>query len=168
MNGIYLLLGSNIGDRLDELRTACKLLQEKNINISGHSSVYETAPWGIHDQDWFLNTGISIETTKSPMELLQVCQDVEQAMGRKREVKWGPRVIDVDILYYKNEVIKSKELVIPHPGIPHRRFTLVLLNEMIPKEVHPMLNKNHSELLKACDDQSTCYLTNYQIDIDLD
>ncbi len=168
MNGIYLLLGSNKGDRMQQLNLACLLLQKRKIDISAHSSVYETAPWGIKDQAWFLNAVVRITTPLPPEALLETCLDVEEEMGRKREIKWGPRIIDIDILFYEDLVISTKNLSLPHPGIPERRFTLVLLNELIPNEMHPTLQKTQAELLRKCKDPSECRITNYQLDLDLD
>lgn len=168
MNGIYLLLGSNIEDRLANLKEAITLIGEEGITIVNRSAVYETAPWGKLDQNWFLNVGLQINTDLDPIHLLKSCQEVEGKMGRKRMEKWGPRVIDVDILYYENHIIQSDKLSIPHPGIPDRKFTLVLLDELAPNEKHPLSNKSHSSLLKECEDNSVCLKTNYRLNIELD
>ena len=167
MNGIYLLLGSNIEDRMKALNTAASKLQASDIQVIDHSAVYETAPWGILDQNWFLNVGLKVETSLSSHDLLLACQKVEKQMGRERKVKWGPRIIDIDILYYNNQVFDSESLQIPHPGIPDRKFTLVLLNDLAPKEIHPILQLTQTELLEKCEDQSECLLTQYHLDIDL-
>lgn len=147
---------------------ACKLLQRKKIEILEHSSIYETAPWGIENQDWFLNVALKIGSAMDPQLLLNACLEVEQQMGRKRAIKWGPRVIDIDILYYNDQIIQQANLSVPHPGIPDRRFTLLLLNEMMPKEKHPALKNSQAELLQNCQDQSECKITNLTLDIDLD
>lgn len=167
MNGIYLLLGSNIEDRMKALNTAVSKLQALGIQVMDHSAVYETAPWGNLDQNWFLNVGLKVETPLTPHDLLLACQKVEKQMGRERKVKWGPRIIDIDILYYNNHIIDSGSLQIPHPGVPDRKFTLVLLNDLAPKEIHPILQLTQSELLEKCEDESECLLTQYQLDIDL-
>ena len=150
MNGIFLLLGSNIGDKQANLEKACWLLTNNGIKILKSSSIYETAPWGIEDQDWFLNVGIKIETHQSPRDLLKSCLTAEEEMGRKRIQKWGSRIIDIDILYYNHLVINETDLKIPHPGIPGRRFTLVLLDELAPNEKHPILEINQHILLENC------------------
>ncbi|MEQ8556276.1 MAG: 2-amino-4-hydroxy-6-hydroxymethyldihydropteridine diphosphokinase [Cyclobacteriaceae bacterium] len=167
MNGIYLLLGSNIEDRMKALNTAIGLLQAYGIHIQEHSMIYETAPWGILDQNWFLNVGIAIKTEMEPHDLLLTCQNIEHKMGRERKEKWGPRIIDIDILYYRDQIIDTDSLNVPHPGIPDRKFTLILLNDLAPDALHPTLKRSQSELLKNCEDQSECLLTKYQLDIDL-
>ncbi|XOV90866.1 MAG: 2-amino-4-hydroxy-6-hydroxymethyldihydropteridine diphosphokinase [Bacteroidota bacterium] len=168
MNGIYLLLGSNIDDRLVALKKAIRLLKEKDIKIEATSSIYETAPWGITEQNWFLNVGLKVTTQLNPKGLLEVCQKVEQELGRVRKLKWGPRKIDIDILYYDDQVINLDVLKVPHPGIPDRKFTLILLDEIAADEIHPIFKKTQTELLNACSDNSECRKTNYQHDIDLD
>ena len=150
MNGIFLLLGSNIGDKQANLKKACRLLTDNGIEILKSSSIYETAPWGIENQDWFLNIGLKVKTDMDPEELLKSCLSVEEEMGRKRIQKWGSRIIDIDILYYHHQVINEPELKIPHPGIPDRRFTLVLLDELAPNEKHPILEINQHILLENC------------------
>tara|TARA_Y100001972_G_C7616935_1_gene309380 strand:- start:500 stop:1006 length:507 start_codon:yes stop_codon:yes gene_type:complete len=167
MNGIYLLLGSNIEDRLKSLNTAVDMLQASGALVQNHSAIYETAPWGKLDQNWFLNVGLQVKTSMEPHDLLRACQQVEQKMGRERNLKWGPRIIDIDILYYENQIIDSDSLIVPHPGIPDRKFTLILLNDLAPDALHPTLKLSQSELLKYCEDQSECLLTKYQLDIDL-
>ena len=167
MNGIYLLLGSNIEDRMKALNTAVSLLQASGIKVIDHSAVYETAPWGLQDQNWFLNVGLKVETSLSSHDLLLACQKVEMQMGRERKVKWGPRIIDIDILFYDNQIIDSGSLKVPHPGIPDRKFTLILLNDLAPNGIHPTLHLTQSVLLEKCEDQSECLLTQYQLDIDL-
>ncbi len=167
MNGIYLLLGSNIDDRMKALNSAVSLLKASGILVRDHSKIYETAPWGMLDQNWFLNLGLSVKTDKDPHELLNACQQVEKKLGRERKEKWGPRIIDIDILYYNDQIIKTDSLKIPHPGIPDRKFTLILLNDMVPFESHPILNLTQSQLLEMCTDQSECLPTNYRLDLDL-
>ncbi|MBV6640790.1 MAG: 2-amino-4-hydroxy-6-hydroxymethyldihydropteridine diphosphokinase [Cyclobacteriaceae bacterium] len=167
MNGIYLLLGSNIEDRMRALNTAVSKLQASGMQLIDHSAVYETAPWGILDQNWFLNVGLKVETSLSSHDLLLACQKVETQMGRERKLKWGPRIIDIDILYYGNQIIDSGSLKVPHPGIPDRKFTLILLNDLAPDETHPALGLTQSQLLEHCEDQSEYLPTKYQLDIDL-
>lgn len=156
MKGIFLLLGSNLGDRIQNLRTAKDLLQVQPLTLIGHSSVYESAPWGDENQGWFLNMVLKIDTILEPEELLQACLDVEAQMGRKRLKKWGERIIDIDVLYYHNEILEKNALTIPHPGIPMRRFTLMPLAEIAPDEVHPLLNETQAELLDICPDDLEC------------
>lgn len=163
MNGIYLLLGSNLGNRLEYLREAARQLAEQGIKIIDESSVYETEPWGPKDQNWFLNIVLEVATSRHPQLLLETILTIEKKLGRKRREKWGERCIDIDILYYKAEITEAVNLAVPHPGIPQRRFTLVPLVEMAPLEFHPTLNKNHLELLAACTDPLDCKLTDYTL-----
>jgi len=163
MNGIYLLLGSNMGNRLEYLKEAEQQLIQTGIQVIDESSVYETEPWGKKNQDWFLNVVLQIETSKKPAELLASILMVEQSLGRIRNEKWGERCIDIDILYYHNLEIDIEDLTIPHPGIPDRRFTLVPLVEMCPLEVHPTLSKTQMELLADCTDELDCRLTDYKL-----
>ena len=163
MNGIYLLLGSNIGNRLEYLREAENLLIQHNIHIIDESSIYETEPWGNKNQGWFLNIVLEVKTSFSEKELLEEIQAIENHIGRIRKEKWGERCIDIDILYYNNQIIDTKELTLPHAGIISRRFTLVPLVEMCPLEMHPQEEKNQMELLADCSDVLACRLTDYKL-----
>ena len=163
MNGIYLLLGSNIGNRLAYLKEAATLLSKENIIIIEESSIYETEPWGPKDQDWFLNVILEISTSYDPKELLEVVLKIESELGRVRKEKWGERCIDIDILYFKNEVVDDTNLSLPHLGIPNRKFTLMPLAEMCPLEKHPTLDKTQMELLAECTDPLDCILTDYKL-----
>ena len=144
---MFLLLGSNLGDRLANLDEAKRQLG----NIVATSSVYETAAWGNTNQGSFLNQVVQINAKLYPEDLLKKIQDIEIGMGRRRVEKWGPRIIDIDILFYKDLVINTPDLVIPHPEIQNRRFTLVPLLELT-NMVHPVLKKTISELLDECND----------------
>ena len=163
MNGIYLLMGSNMGNRLAYLREATRLLSTYGIQVLDESSIYETAPWGPKDQSWFLNIVVEVVTSKDPSTLLSCILEVERTLGRVRKEKWGERCIDIDILYYHDEIITRETLSIPHPGIPDRKFTLVPLVEMAPLELHPSLQKNQMELLAACTDSLDCKLTEFKL-----
>ena len=156
MNGVYLLLGSNIGDRLDNLRMTENHLRTDGIKILNESSIYETEPWGKSDQNWFLNVVLHIETFLQPAELLELCLAVEKKMGRKRLEKWGERLIDIDILYYHDIELSTKELVIPHLAIADRRFTLIPLCELCPDEIHPTMKLTQNKLLEKCEDVLDC------------
>ena len=145
MNGIYLLLGSNMGNRLEYLREAENQLIERGIHVIDESSIYETEPWGKEDQDWFLNVLLQIETSLTANELLDEILKIEKQIGRIRAEKWGERCIDIDILYYDDQTLESRELTIPHPGIPSRRFALVPLVELCPLETHPVDQKSQME-----------------------
>jgi 2-amino-4-hydroxy-6-hydroxymethyldihydropteridine diphosphokinase len=156
MDGKYLLLGSNLGNRLANLQRAIKLLKQKGIFTERTSSVYESEPWGIHEQDWFLNAVLEIESSLGPEQLLQSLLDVEKTMGRVRQIKWGPRLIDIDILYMDDHISNSDMLRLPHPGIPGRRFTLMPLVELIPDKKHPLSGATQVELLVQCEDPLKC------------
>lgn len=129
----YLSLGSNIGDKKKYLYDAIKLLDSyEGIRIVKLSSLYETNPWGYTEQDLFMNLVVLVETTLSPLQLLDCCQWIEQELGRVRLIKWGPRVIDVDILLFDNEKISSERLIVPHPLMKERDFVIVPLYEIAP------------------------------------
>jgi 2-amino-4-hydroxy-6-hydroxymethyldihydropteridine diphosphokinase len=149
--GIFIGLGSNLGDRKRYLQNAIDLLQ---VKVLQNSSVYETEPVGYLDQSWFLNLVIQIETEIPPEELLLRCQQVEERLGRKREIPKGPRTIDLDILFFHQVVINAPHLILPHPAIQDRRFVLEPLNEIASEFIHPVLDKTVSQLLHDCPDES--------------
>jgi len=125
-----------MGDKKRYLYDAIQILNHREeITITTLSSLYETAPWGYVDQDIFMNLVVEIETSLSPFELLDVCQSIENELGRVREFKWGPRVIDVDILLYDDQVIQSKRLTVPHPYMTERDFVMIPLAEINPQLV---------------------------------
>ncbi|OES45904.1 2-amino-4-hydroxy-6-hydroxymethyldihydropteridine diphosphokinase [Domibacillus iocasae] len=130
-NITYLSLGTNIGDREAQLKEAVSLLNaQKELHVSAVSSIYETDPVGFTDQPSFFNIVIKAETTLEPHELLSVCVKIENELGRKRVVRWGPRTIDLDILLYNHDNIKSDSLIIPHPRMNERAFVLIPLAEI--------------------------------------
>lgn len=135
MNKSYLSLGSNMGDRVGMLRQAVRLLKEHPaIEVMNISSLYETAPIGFTEQDVFLNMVVQLQTSLTAYELLEICQDIEQTLDRKREIRWGPRTIDLDILLYNQDEFETKNLVIPHPRMHERAFVLVPLLELDPEQ----------------------------------
>lgn len=146
-------LGTNMGDRLQHLKTAVKKFGESAGRVIQISSVYETEAWGIQGQQAFYNQVMLCSTTLLPRELLNALLDIEMEMGRIREVKWGPRLIDLDILYYENRIINEPGLQIPHPFISQRRFILVPLAETAPEWKHPVSGLTAEELLPLCDDK---------------
>lgn len=152
MNEAYLLTGGNIGDRLDYLTKAKETIRKKCGNILQESSIYETAAWGMENQEAFLNQVLKIETNSNPDELLQIILQIEESLGRKREMKYGPRTIDIDILFFNDEVIDREGLKIPHPQLQNRRFVLAPLNEIASTKIHPVFNKTISRLLAECPD----------------
>ncbi|CQR47446.1 2-amino-4-hydroxy-6-hydroxymethyldihydropteridinepyrophosphokinase [Paraliobacillus sp. PM-2] len=148
MNSCYIALGSNIPPRDYYLNQAIEALrQEEAICIRSVSSIYETIPVGYTDQSNFLNMVIEIETKFSPTDLLKACQKIEQKLGRKRIKRWGPRTIDLDILLYNQENMKTEYLVIPHPRMHERAFVLVPLYEIAPSAYIPSLQKKVSNAL---------------------
>ncbi len=153
-----LLLGTNLGDRNQNLKMARELIKKEIGLISRNSSVYETAAWGVTDQADFLNQVVIIETAMAPEVLLKKCLGIEHQMGRVRIRKWDKRFIDIDILYFEDQIIDTKYLTIPHPGIQDRRFTLVPLVEVVPNQLHPILSKTHTLLLEECPDKLTVEL----------
>lgn len=158
MSKAIISLGSNIKDRQGYLNQAIKSLQDFS-KIIKTSSFYETEPYGNKDQEWFLNAVISIETKLSPTELLEKCQEIENNLGRVRKEKWGARTLDLDILFYNNEVIEDKNLVIPHKEIAKRSFVLTPLNEIEPEFTHPVLNKTVKQLYQELKTTDKVYLT---------
>ncbi|MDI7743840.1 2-amino-4-hydroxy-6-hydroxymethyldihydropteridine diphosphokinase [Lysinibacillus fusiformis] len=131
MNKVYLSLGTNIGQREENLKLAVRLLQEKpNVTVQSISSIYETAPVGYLDQPSFLNIALYIETSLPAMDVLTICQSVENELGRVRDIRWGPRIIDLDILLFNNDNIEVENLIVPHPRMFERAFVLVPLLEI--------------------------------------
>lgn len=163
MNGIYLLMGSNLGNRLEYLKEATRLLLASGVQVLDESSIYETEPWGQNRQDWFLNVVLEVNTSKSPIDLLDTILGIEKQLGRVRKEKWGERTIDIDILYFHNQIVNEDRLSLPHKGIKERRFTLIPLVEMMPLEIHPTLKKTQLELLAECTDPLDCNLTDYKL-----
>lgn len=164
METSYLSLGSNIGDKLDYLKQAVKRLNKHHeIVVTKISPVYETKAWGLEDQEDFYNIAIEISTTLAPYSLLEVCQDIEQGLYRTREIHWGPRTIDIDILLYGACDIKEKALTIPHPYMLERAFVIVPLNDIAPNlVVDGVVIAERTK--KHVADKSTCFLTSYKIE----
>jgi len=148
-------LGSNLGDRLSFLKKAISKLEEVfNGNFNSiQSEVYETAAWGLENQEAFLNQILIISGVDfNPRYVLENCLEIEKSLGRERTMKWGPRLIDIDILFFENEIVNDLDLVIPHPQIQNRRFILAPLASLLPLFVHPILNKSMLQLFEECTD----------------
>ena len=141
-------LGSNLGERDKNIRTALEKMQEKGIELLRVSSVLETEPYGYTDQPKFLNAVCLVETNLTPDQLLDALLEIEKEMGRVRERKWGPRIIDLDIIFYEDLVLESERLIVPHPDMHNRWFVLAPLAEICPDYVHPKLKKTVRELLQ--------------------
>ncbi|MEP6615427.1 MAG: 2-amino-4-hydroxy-6-hydroxymethyldihydropteridine diphosphokinase [Ginsengibacter sp.] len=153
MNKAYLLIGSNEGNRLQHLANARDLVQQKAGDVNDFSLIYETAAWGRLDQPDFLNQVLTVTTRLTAHSCLHEILAIENAMGRIRRKKNDPRIIDIDILFFNDEIINDNNLVVPHPEIQNRRFALVPMNELSPGMMHPVLNRTIASLLSTCTDQ---------------
>lgn len=151
---VYLSLGSNLGDRAANIRTALERLTGMGINIRRVSSLYRTEPTGFHPQPWFINCVAEAETSLMPLRLLHACQTVERSLGRRRGRIQGPRCIDIDILLYSDVVMRSATLTIPHPRLSERRFVLIPLREIAPFVRHPVSLRTIPEMLRGAFDAS--------------
>lgn len=143
---VHIGIGSNLGNRQDNCLKALEMLKSKGLIIRKISSFYETEPWGVNEQPSFINLAIEAETTFSPFELLYILKEIEMTMGRKQTIRWGPRLIDLDILFYGDDIIETEELLIPHRYLHERDFVLAPLEEISPNKVHPILKKTIREI----------------------
>lgn len=153
MHTAYLLIGGNMGNRSGYLQQAIALINESCGNIVHSSSVYETAAWGLEEQPSFYNQALALETNLDPEALMEKLLGIEEKMGRRRVIKMGPRIIDLDILLIDDLVISSRLLTLPHPALPERRFALLPLAEIAAGIVHPVSHKTIAQLLDECPDQ---------------
>lgn len=145
----YIGIGSNLGDKLANCRQAIQAIAtEKGNELIACSSFYYTEPVGKKDQNWFVNAVIAVETSFPPRQLMEFLMSVERRMGRERKERWGPRIIDLDLLFYGNLIWQEEGLFIPHPEIAKRRFVLRPLKDIAPHLIHPLLGKTVTELLE--------------------
>lgn len=150
----FILLGSNLGDRKLNLDYALDLIGRLIGTVQKQSAVYETAPWGVEDQPTFYNRVLEVETLMNPDQLINDLQYIEDKLGRERGgTHWGARIIDIDVLYFEDRIIRTQKLTVPHPEMHKRRFTLLPLIEIAPDFIHPVLMKSSQELLETCPDE---------------
>ncbi|WP_420644594.1 2-amino-4-hydroxy-6-hydroxymethyldihydropteridine diphosphokinase [Candidatus Leptofilum sp.] len=152
MQTIYLGLGTNLGDRTANLQAAIGGLSEE-LAITAVSPIYQTPPWGVTDQPDFLNLCLAAQTNLSPNDLLTFIKNLEIELGREPAKRWGPRLIDIDLLFYANEIIETERLSIPHPHLPERAFVLRPLADIAPEFVHPVLGETIATLAAKVSDE---------------
>ena len=151
----YIGIGSNLGTPEENCTKAIKKISStKDIKIISKSSFYQTAPIGNIEQNWFINSAIKIDTQLTPRELLSALLSIESEMGRIRKEKWGPRLIDLDLLFYDNLILNQKGITLPHPEIQKRKFVLIPLHEIAEDLIHPTLKKTIKTLLKESPDDA--------------
>lgn len=150
----FIGIGSNLGDRVRNCEHALSLMKGKEITVLRRSTMIETEPWGLKEQPAFINMVAEIETHHGPSKLLIVLKDIEKELGREHGTRWGPRVIDLDILFYNDLIHRAAGLEIPHPRIQERAFVLKSLAEIAPEVIHPVFKRSVRELLGECDNAS--------------
>ncbi|MDO6354009.1 2-amino-4-hydroxy-6-hydroxymethyldihydropteridine diphosphokinase [Caloramator sp. CAR-1] len=148
MNIAYIAFGTNVGNREENINVALKMMEDRGLKIIKTSKIYVTEPYGYKDQPEFLNGAVVVETSLSCRELLNVLLNIEKDMGRVRHFKWGPRNIDLDIIFYNDEVIDEPDLKVPHPDMQNRDFVLKPLCDLNPNFVHPVFKKAVKTLLE--------------------
>jgi 2-amino-4-hydroxy-6-hydroxymethyldihydropteridine diphosphokinase len=154
MHKVILHIGSNVGNRLKYLSVCKRLIRERIGKVKNSSDIYETEAWGMKDQDSFLNQAFEVSTNKEPLQILEDIEDIESLLNRERILRWGPRTIDIDIIFYDDLVLDSELLEIPHPRMHKRNFVLIPVNEIASEWNHPVLNKSVKQLLQESQDTS--------------
>ncbi len=151
---VALSLGTNLGNRIENLNQALNLINQKTGKITSISNIYETEPWGFNCDNYFLNNTATLETMLNPFELLLELQKIEKLLGRSTKTKdaYESRIIDIDIIFYENKIISTPKLSIPHPHMHRRKFVLLPLYEIAPEWEHPIFQLNVEQLLKICPD----------------
>lgn len=152
MNKAFLLLGSNLGDRLRNLLLARKTIEKTTGKVVSASGFYETEPWGNKEQPCFINQALILDTSLAPTTLLKTLLDIELEYGRKREQKWGARTLDIDILFFDDLIISQEELKLPHQELHNRNFVLAPMAEIAPDFIHPVFNVSIKTLFERCED----------------
>ena len=152
MNNVFLIVGGNLGNREKNLQTAATFIDQQIGKIVQSSKIYETEPWGLVDQPTFYNQVHFVKSKLDAETIIDIILKIEEKMGRVRTIKNAARIIDIDILFFNEEIINEPSLIIPHREIPNRRFVLTPLNEIAPLMIHPTLKKSISELLSTCKD----------------
>ena len=153
-NTAYLLLGTNLGDRAANLAQAAELIGKRAGKVEKRSGVYQTEPWGVANQPDYWNQVLQVSTPLEPGPLLEIMLGIERDMGRVRHIRWEARLIDIDMLYFNDQVIETEQLQVPHPRMAQRRFVLEPLTELAPDFVHPVLGKKNRKLLEECADEA--------------
>lgn len=148
---VHIGIGSNLGNRQENCREAVRQLGLRGVKVVKESAMIETEPWGVADQPRFINMAVEAETGLAPENLLTALKEIEAAMGRTDAVRWGPRIIDLDILFYDDLAVDTAELKIPHPYLHERDFVLIPLAEIAPEKIHPVLRKS---VRRLCSDLS--------------
>lgn len=147
MNRVYIAFGSNVGDSKSIIEKAFILIEQNNMKIINKSALYETKPYGYKDQPNFINGALEIETEFNARQTLERLLAIEKELGRTREIHWGPRTLDLDVIFFNNEIYKEEDLVIPHPDMQNRDFVLKPLNDICPEYVHPETGKSVEQML---------------------
>lgn len=152
MNTLFLQLGSNLGDREQLIKDAMNLINEKAGKVVSSSKIYESDPWRVDGQKNYLNQILEVHSSLSAEDSLRVLQDIENELGRVRLEKWGERLIDIDIIFFNNDIIETSDLCIPHKHMHERNFVLIPLNEIAAEHMHPKYNKTVADLLEESKD----------------